>query len=152
MKHDSDRKHVLQIVAFTLTISAALVVLLVPGYMEMRLTNDGPEQVKALTLLEAVGPSIFVPLLIPVALTGLPLLLTGRARNGASIATTVALAIFTVVGSASIGWFYLPATIAAFIALFSSSRKRETLRAHPTSSHGPSRWPDQLASSAVSHR
>jgi hypothetical protein len=70
-----------------------------------------------------------------VALTGLPLLFTGRARNGASIATTVALAIFTVVGSASIGWFYLPAAIVAFIALFSSSRKRETLRAHPASSH-----------------
>jgi hypothetical protein len=69
--------------------------------------------------------SIFVPLLIPVALTGVPLL-TGHARNGAWIATTVALAIFSVVGSASIGWFYLPATIAAFIALFSSSGKRET--------------------------
>jgi cbb3-type cytochrome oxidase cytochrome c subunit len=64
MKQHTDRKHVLQVIAFTLTIAAALVVLLVPGYMEMRLTNDGPGQVKTSALLETVGPSIFVPLLI----------------------------------------------------------------------------------------
>ncbi|WP_345150055.1 hypothetical protein [Arthrobacter ginkgonis] len=30
-----------------------------------------------------------------------------------SIAATVLLAIFTVIGSASIGWFYLPALLAS---------------------------------------
>lgn len=135
MKHDSDRNPVLQFVAFTLAIAAGLIILLVPGYTEVTRVNDGPEQVRTLTLLEAEGPSMFVPLLIPVALTGLPLLLTARVRKGASIATTVALAVFTVVGSASIGWFYLPGTIAAFIAIFSSSHKRETLRAHPAVGH-----------------
>lgn len=134
MKLHLDRKRFFQVVAFALTIAAALVVLLVPGYVEMRLTNDGPTQVKTSTLLEVVGPSIFVPLLIPVVLTGLPLLLAGRGGNRVSIATTVALAIFTVIGSASIGWFYLPATVAAFTALFSSSREREALNTHSAAS------------------
>ena len=134
MKIRMDRKRILQGIAFALTIAAALVVLLAPGYTEMRLTNDGPAQIKALTLLEFLGPSIFVPVLIPVALTGLPLLLAGRARNGAWTAATIALAIFTVVASASVGWFYLPATIVAFVALISPSSDGQTLSARPAPS------------------
>lgn len=73
------------------------------------MTNDGLGFVEYSTLLRHVGPSISVPLLLPVTLTGLPLLLMGRSRKFASVGTTVALAIFIGLGSASIGWYYLPA-------------------------------------------
>jgi hypothetical protein len=106
-----------QAIAVSLTIAVALMALLVPLYVNVRLTNDGPEQVTTSTLFETVGPSGFVPLLIPVALTGLPLLLTGRAQRYASVATTVALAIFSVIASATIGWFYVPALAAAIASV-----------------------------------
>jgi hypothetical protein len=77
----------------------------------------------ASTLLEIVGPYIFVPLLIPVALTGLRLLLRGPAQKYASVATTVALAIFTLIGSATIGWFYVPALTAALASVLAQSRR-----------------------------
>lgn len=123
MRRRSDPKSGRQKIAFLLTITAALVLLLVPSYRGVRLSDDGPEQVVSLTLLEVVGPYIFVPLLIPVALTGLPLLLRGRARNYASVATTVALAIFTLIASATIGWFYVPALAAALASVLASSKK-----------------------------
>lgn len=130
MRRRSDPKRVRQIVAFSLTIATSLVLLLVPLYIEVKLIDGGPEQVSTSTLLETVGPSIFVPLLIPLALTGLPLLLSGRARDYGSVATTVALAIFIVIGSASIGWFYVPAMTAAVAALAVPSRRRGTLQVH----------------------
>ncbi|WP_426976958.1 hypothetical protein ACQCSU_19625 [Pseudarthrobacter sp. O4] len=73
-----------------------------------------------------------VPLLIPVALTGLPLLLRGRAQVYASVATTVALAIFTVIASASIGWFYVPALAAALASLLAPSRKPWNTKVNPS--------------------
>lgn len=130
MRRRSDPKRVRQIVAFSLTIATSLVLLLVPLYIEVKLIDGGPEQVSTSTLLETVGPSIFVPLLIPLALTGLPLLLSGRARDYGSVANTVALAIFIVIGSASIGWFYVPAMTAAVAALAVPSRRRGTLQVH----------------------
>jgi hypothetical protein len=99
------------------------VLLLVPVYSTVKISNDGPDQVTASTLLEIVGPYIFVLLLIPVALTGLPLLLTAPARNYLSVATTVALAICTLLASATIGWFYVPALAAALAFVLVPSRK-----------------------------
>ncbi|MEV7133163.1 hypothetical protein AB0N24_09780 [Arthrobacter sp. NPDC093128] len=113
-----------QTIAFSLTIAVALVALLVPVYVNVKLTNDGPEQVTTSTLFETGGPSVFVPLLIPVALTGLPLLLTGRAQRYASVATTVALAIFTIIASATIGWFYVPALAAAVASVVARPESR----------------------------
>lgn len=131
MRRRSDLKNVRQIIAFSLTIAAALVLLLVPVYSGVQMTSEGPEQVTTSTLLEIVGPYVFVPLLIPVALTGLPLLMRGRAQKYASIVTTVALAIFTLIASATIGWFYVPALAAALTAVVALSRK-------PLNTSGPS--------------
>ncbi|WP_456505852.1 hypothetical protein [Arthrobacter sp. UYCu723] len=126
-----DPKSVRQIIAFSLTIAVALVFLLVPVYSEVKLINGGPDQVTTSTLLETVGPSVLVPLLIPVALTGLPLVLRGRAQVYASVTTTVALAIFTVIASASIGWFYVPALAAALASLLAPSRKPWNAKGQP---------------------
>jgi hypothetical protein len=131
MRRRSEPKNVRQIIAFSLTVAAALVVLLVPLYSGVQVTNDGPEQVTASTLLEIAGPRVFVPVLIPVALTGLPLLLRGRAQQYASVGTTIALAIFTLIAFATIGWFYVPALAAALTSALASSRK-------PLNTSGPS--------------
>ncbi|MFJ6416222.1 hypothetical protein [Paeniglutamicibacter sp. NPDC091659] len=135
MKRHHDRKVVVQAVAFTLAITATLILLLIPGYTEVTQSSDGPEQVKNSTLLESMGPWIFVPLLIPVVLTGLPLVFMGRPQGYASVAAVIALAIFTVLGALSIGWFYLPATGVAFIALFLQSTKPMAPNAPPELSH-----------------
>lgn len=71
-------------------------------------------------MLETVGPAVFLPLLVPIVLTSLPLLVRGGARTIVSVATTASLAIFVVVGSGSIGWFYLPALAAAVAAAVDS--------------------------------
>ncbi|MGY2747297.1 hypothetical protein ACVWZ8_004414 [Arthrobacter sp. UYCu723] len=131
MRRRLDPKSVRQIIAFSLTIAVALVFLLVPVYSEVKLINGGPDQVTTSTLLETVGPSVLVPLLIPVALTGLPLVLRGRAQVYASVTTTVALAIFTVIASASIGWFYVPALAAALASLLAPSRKPWNAKGQP---------------------
>ena len=124
MRTSRDPKAVRQAIAFALTIAVGLVVLLVPLYSGAAVTNDGPVQVTASTLLETVGPSIVLPLLIPAALTGLPLLVRGRAGRFASIGTTVALGVFIAVASASIGWFYVPALAAAVASLSAGPENR----------------------------
>lgn len=125
MERRPDPKNVRQAIAVSLAIAASLVLLVLPMYTEVKLMSGGPGQVSHSTLLETVGPSIFVPLLIPIALTALPLLRRGRARIQVSVATTVALAVFVVVGSASIGWFYVPALAAAVAALVASAGRAE---------------------------
>nr|WP_172684766.1 hypothetical protein [Arthrobacter rhombi] len=122
MDHRPAPTRALQGVAFALTIAVAVAVLLIPlvtseTYVEGPGIPDSPPVTEHLTLLEETGPAIFVPLLIPVLLTGIPLLIRGKPWKGVSIAATVLLAIFTVIGSASIGWFYLPALLASAGAL-----------------------------------
>lgn len=114
---------VLQVVALTFAVAAALAVLFLPGGVEITKTSDGRQYIEEPTLFQTLGPHIFVPLLIPLLLTCAPLLFTGRGWKGVSIAATVALAVFSVIGSASIGWFYLPALLAAVAALFLPNQK-----------------------------
>ena len=105
MKRHLDSKNGRQVLAVSLAAVASLVLLVAPMYTQINITPGGPQQLSYPTLLETVGPSIFVPLLIPVALTALPLLIRGHARTAASVATAVALVVFVVIGSASIGLF-----------------------------------------------
>lgn len=132
MKRHLDSKNVRQVLALSLAIVASLVLFLVPMYTQIKLTSGGQDQASHPTLVETVGPSIFVPLLIPVALTALPLLIRGRTRTPVSVATTVALVVFVVIGSASIGWFYVPAMAAAVAAVVTSMGSHH---ARPQSNH-----------------
>jgi uncharacterized membrane protein len=122
---------VLQVVALTFAAAAALAVLFLPGSVEVTQTSDGRQYIEEPTLFQTLGPRIFVTLLIPLLLTCVPLLFSGRGWKGVSIAATVGLAVFSVIGSASIGWFYLPALVAAVAALFLSNQKRGESRALP---------------------
>jgi len=131
MKRHLDSWNVRQVLAVSLAIVASLVLLLIPMYTQVKLASGGPEQVSHPTLLQTVGPSIFVPLLIPVALTALPLLIRGRARTPVSVATTFALVVFVVIGSASIGWFHVPALAAAVAAVVASMGSHARLQVRP---------------------
>jgi hypothetical protein len=128
MKRHLDSRNVRQVLAVALAIVASVVLLLVPIYTQVKVTSGGPEQPTHPTLLEINGPSIFVPLLIPVALTALPLLIRGRARTPASVAATVALVVFVVIGSGSIGWFYVPALAAAVGAVVAAMDSQTRLQ------------------------
>lgn len=132
MKRRPDPKNLRQTVAVSLAIVTSLALLLIPTYARAKLTTGGIEQTRYLTLLEVVGPFVFVPLLIPVALTALPLLLRGRERIYVSVVTTVALTVFIFIGSASIGYFYVPALIAAVAAVVASTSSRGRLQARPS--------------------
>lgn len=131
MKHHLDSWNVRQFLSVSLAIVASVVLLLVPMYTQMRVTSRGPEEISHSTLLETNGPSVFVALLIPVALTALPLLTRGRARISVSVATAVALVVFVVIGSGSIGWFYVPALTAAVAAVVASLGSQTRLQVRP---------------------
>lgn len=117
MKWHRDSRNVSQLLAVSLAIVASLMLLSIPMYTQAKVTDGGLEQASYSTLLEVHGPSIGVPLLIPVVLTLIPLLMRGRAQTSVTAMATVALAGFIFIGSASIGWFYLPALAAAVAAV-----------------------------------
>lgn len=122
MKRRQESKNARQAFAASLAAAVSVALLVVPLYTEVELSAGGPGQTTYSTLLETVGPPVLLPLLIPMVLTALPLLLRGRIRTIVAVATTAGLAIFIAIGSASIGWFYVPA-LAAAVAAIVASRK-----------------------------
>jgi hypothetical protein len=114
---------VLQGLAFALTIAVALVVLFIPLYTTQTSAGgpempDGPMTAAGhLASLAVNGQAVFVPPLIPVVLTGLPLLVWGKPWRGLSITATILLAAVAAAASASVGWFYLPALTVSVAAL-----------------------------------
>jgi hypothetical protein len=131
MDHQPIPARALQGVAFALTIAVALAVLFIPMSTSVTSTGgpgvpDSPEVTEHLTLLAVTGPAVFVPLLIPVILTGLPLLIRGKPWRALSVVSTVLLAAFAGLGSASIGWFYLPVLLASVAALLTRPVERHT--------------------------
>jgi len=129
MKRHWDSISSSQALAVSLAVVASVVLLVVPLYTLVNITSAGPQQISHQTLLETVGPPVLGSLLIPVTLTALPLLIHGRTRTLVSIPTTVALVVFVVIGSASIGFFYIPALAAAVAAAVSPMESHESLRA-----------------------
>lgn len=80
-------------------------------------THGDPHAFSALGVLSNLNaPALPPPLPLSHNSHGAP------PAKGVRIAAAVGLALFAVIGFASIGWFYLPATVAAFMAL---SRPRE---------------------------
>ncbi|MDM4764400.1 hypothetical protein QT381_15475 [Galbitalea sp. SE-J8] len=111
-------KRVTQYVAAALALAAALAIALLPSYIQVSTTSDGQESITSGTVLEVVGIWFLLVLAIPLILAALPLSATGRAWQPLSIVSAVLLSIFALVGSLSIGWYFVPATIAAIVAVF----------------------------------
>lgn len=106
-----------QIVSLSLAIAATVAVLVLPLTVEEVVTSNGEHIVRTPTLLETYSTRVLVAVLVPVAITAVPLLVSGWAWKPSSIGATVLLGAFAVLASASVGWFYIPAFLAAIIAL-----------------------------------
>lgn len=117
---------VAQGVAFILATAATLALLLSPTVMTATTGSEAGQTLEGRTLLQAQSATVLVPLAIPLILTVIPLLWPARAWRAVSLICIILLAGFVVIGSASVGWFYIPALIAGLIALFHRPKPRQT--------------------------
>lgn len=108
---------VAQIAAFVFVIAATLAAILLPSSVRMNITNAGSPKIETPTLLEIHPPTVLIPLVIPLVLTLIPLLVREKGWRIVSIVCVVLLAVFTVIASASVGWFYIPALLAGLVAV-----------------------------------
>ncbi len=121
----------MQLVAAGLAVAAAVAVIAVPLYAQESSTSAGGMESGSATVLSVVGPQVLLTLLIPVLGAASPLAARGRAWQPLSVASVMVVAIFVVLGSASIGWFFVPALVLAVIALFQPASKPTVSSAAP---------------------
>lgn len=69
---------------------------------------------------------LWLVLTIPVLLTLVPFVTRGRLWPTMSQVATVFLGLFAVIGSLSLGFYFLPAFIAALVAVFLPPRRLST--------------------------
>jgi hypothetical protein len=112
------------VLATLLAGSASLLLLWLPVYgTATGSVSPGPDGTQvstgtasSATLLEVNGPGIGVVLLVPLLLTGGPLVVPGR--RGSAVATglsALALTALVILTGFSIGLFYLPSALALLI-------------------------------------
>lgn len=81
--------------------------------------GGGPERQFCESLVEANGMSVLGVLALPVLLAGIGLVAVRRRRRPILVVVMVALVAFCVLALGSVGLFYLPAAVAAVIAVVS---------------------------------
>jgi hypothetical protein len=108
----------LRAVAALLALGASAMLLVVPFVNSSAATQSsgGPLLVeeRSMTLLESEGPGVLVVLAVPVLLTALPLVFRPRWLG---VVCTAVLGVLVVVTGFSIGLLYLPALVAALVAV-----------------------------------
>jgi hypothetical protein len=80
------------------------------------------------TLIEHEGASVMLVLLVPAALALLGVLVP---RRGVLMTIAALLTVLTVLGAASIGMFFLPTLLSAWIVAGRATRSPRTPRPHP---------------------
>ncbi|MDO5287102.1 MAG: hypothetical protein Q4G45_09845 [Actinomycetia bacterium] len=110
------RSRVWQLVGAGAALAAALAALLPPAYGEVTTSADDLT-VGVPSLLEHSGPAVVVAVVVPVLLAAAPLAVRGRAWRPVSVAALVLLAGFVVIGSATIGGYFVPALLAGVVGL-----------------------------------
>ncbi len=131
MESHHSSKRLVQLFAAGLAVAAAVAVIALPLYAQESSTSSGDVQSGSATVLSVVGPQVLLALLVPVLDAALPLAARGRAWQPLSVASVVVLAVFVVLGSASIGWFFVPALVLAVIALFQPASEPTVSSAAP---------------------
>ena len=119
-------KRITQIVAAALTVAATLALLILPSYTSVSEDSTGEETIETLPLLSVVGVWYLVVLVLPLVFTVAPLIPKHRWWQTVSVISTILLVLFTAIGSLSIGYYYIPAAIAAIVAAFLPSSGRRT--------------------------
>ena len=110
-------------IAFALALVPSLLLLVVPVYsgLSERTTTGGVRTTSwtSGTMLQANGSWILVVLLVPVALTaaGLAVRAAPQRRTVARIGATL-LTVFVLLAIFTVGFFYLPAAVALWMAAF----------------------------------
>jgi hypothetical protein len=127
------------VVAFGLAVVAAAVLLLAPfGSQQTAVsTTGGGQQVTVVdrsSLLEHEGPSVLLPLAVPVVLALLGMA-AARFRRPTPVRTIAAglLGAFVVLGAMSIGAFFLPSAVALGVAAARTPAFPRTAAGPPTS-------------------
>ena len=100
----------------------AIAVLFVPSYTTAISDSDGNETIRSSTVWEVNGPTFLLVMAIPIAITILPLLVRGPSWPAVSVIAAVLIGLFAVIGSLSIGFYFIPAVAAELVAVFLPSR------------------------------
>ncbi len=116
------RSRVWQLVGAAAALAAGLVALLLPGYVLVMTGSDGEPAVSVLSLLEHGGLVAVGTVAVPVVLAASPLAVRGRAWWAVSVASVALLGVVVLLGSLTIGWFFLPALVADVVALVLARR------------------------------
>lgn len=116
-------RRALQALGAVLTLLAVWALLFLPTYMTTSTDQFGNEVVGSATAWDVNGAWLLVVLAFPLLLAVLPLLVRGRAWYGVSLTCTVLLGVFVVLGSLSLGFFFLPGFIAMLIAVLLRPRR-----------------------------
>jgi ABC-type sulfate transport system permease subunit len=115
-------KRLVQVVAIVLAVLGAWLMLVMPSYGTASMESGGTETFEMLSMLDAVGPAALGLAAVPVAIALLPLVGVGRAWQPLSIASSVLMGCFVVLGILSVGFFYVPALLAGLVAVFLEPR------------------------------
>lgn len=130
--------------ALTLALAASLVWAFAPTISSQSASgaaaSTGTGQVlhvatssQRLSLLQAEGPSVLFALLLPVAATLVPLLVTERYARLVALGGAVLLVLFVLAALFSVGVGYLPALALAVVAVARGNpgRRRPSTGGHP---------------------
>ena len=123
----------LALVALALAVLAALALLTLPIEREesARMTPAGQtvRTTRSMTLWQSQGPGVLVPITIPIILVALPLAFEKTRWHRVTVVMFAALLlVFVVLGSPSIGLFYLPAAAVLAVAAILSTRGSSSSR------------------------
>lgn len=108
-------KRTVQILALVLAVAGVLVAALVPSYSTVTEGSAGEHSVEEASLLSVMGPWYLAVLALPVLFAVAPLVSRNRGWQAVSIMSAVLLVLFCGAGVLSIGYFFVPATIAAVV-------------------------------------
>ena len=117
-----DAKRVAQLIAFVFATVAGIAVLFVPSYATVTSDSGGNETIGSSTVWEVNGPISLIVIAIPIAVTILPLLVRGPSWPAVSVIAAVLIGLFAVIGSFTIGFYFIPAVAAEIVAVFLPSR------------------------------
>lgn len=118
-------KRAVQILALVLAVAGLVTAGLLPLATSVTETSDGVREVTRETLLAQNGPGILAILAVPVILTLVPVLLRGRAWFRGSIVCGVLLALGIGPAMMSVGFFFVPALLAAGVGMILPPRRRD---------------------------
>ena len=115
-------EHIALATAVALALLPSLALIVVPvytGFAERVAENGGHVGTSAAsgTLMETNGPWALLPVVLPFAITAMPLTVrASRHRRSITRVAAVLLTVFVVQGSFSIGLLYLPSAVALWVA------------------------------------